>query len=103
MSAPDAALDKACKKLDLSISVTALGGIKETLSFAHSKAFPEQARVRDNRAYVTWIRMGEMSYMEKTMQLPHMEINVILSKQRKVPTWYFPFQNSCILSLKDQP
>lgn len=38
MSHPEAASDNAFKNLDRSFSVTAVDGISETLSFAHSNA-----------------------------------------------------------------
>lgn len=53
IDAPDAASDKACKNLDLSTSVTALDGIKEMASFAHSNAFKPYARVIAISVYVT--------------------------------------------------
>lgn len=49
-SSPDAAADNACKNLDLSKSVTAVDGISETLSFAHSRALTPYARVSANSA-----------------------------------------------------
>lgn len=53
MLTPEAASDNACRNLELSTSVTAVLGSKETLPLAHSKAFTLYARTRAISAYVT--------------------------------------------------